>query len=311
MKTVIDRTLFGPWAVVTGASSGIGETMARHLAASGLHVVLVARRLDRLEHLGRELAAQFGSQFRTVQADLAEEGFLEQIQPVTDPLDVGLFVGNAGFANAGELLTLDREELLRGARIKVSTNLTLVHHFGRRLLTRGRGGVLLVSSVGGLAGVPYVANTAAVEAYVLSLGEGLHYELLRYGIHVTVLQPGPTLTESMAKMGVDPAEMPMKPMSAERVAWEGLRALQRNKATHVAGAMNRVMARLMPRSMATRMMGAMIGSDSPPMRRGPIAHAPMWWEISDETTGQGQARATHRRGGQPDTRARVSSHDAG
>jgi short-subunit dehydrogenase len=119
--------------------------------------------------------------------------------------------------------------------------------------------LLLVSSIGGLAGVPYVANTGAVEAYVLSLGEGLHRELKGHGIHVTVLMPGPTLTESMGKMGVDPADMPMKPMQAERVAWEGLRALQANRATHIAGRMNRFMSRLMPRSVATAMMGAMIG----------------------------------------------------
>jgi short-subunit dehydrogenase len=119
--------------------------------------------------------------------------------------------------------------------------------------------VLLVSSVGGLNGVPYVANVAAVEAYVLTLGEGLHVELKRHGIHTTVLMPGPTLTESMSKMGVDPSEMPMKPMAAERVAAEGLSALQANRATHIAGTVNRVMARLMPRSWATRMMGEMLG----------------------------------------------------
>jgi hypothetical protein len=100
---------------------------------------------------------------------------------------------------------------------------------------------------------------AAVEAYVLTLGEGLHVELARRGVHVTVLMPGPTLTESMAKMGVDPSEMPMKPMSAERVAAEGLIALQANRATHIAGRINRIMSRLMPRSVATKMMGEMLG----------------------------------------------------
>jgi short-subunit dehydrogenase len=119
--------------------------------------------------------------------------------------------------------------------------------------------VLLVSSVGGLNGVPYVSNTAALEAYVLTLGEGLHVELARHGVRVTTLMPGPTLTESMDKMGVAPSEMPMRPMSAERVALEGLRALQANRATHVAGRMNRLMSRLMPRSIATAVMGAMIG----------------------------------------------------
>jgi short-subunit dehydrogenase len=259
MEPVVDKAIFGPWAIVTGASSGIGRAIAQHLGASGLHLVLVARRRQRLEQLGRELADQFGVDYRVAEADLAEDGFLDTIERTTSDLDVGLFVGNAGFANPGELLRIDRAELLRAIRLKVTTNLTLVHHFGQRLLARRRGGLLLVSSIGGLAGVPYVTNTGAIEAYVLSLGEGLHRELKRYGIHVTVLMPGPTLTESIGKMGVDPAEMPMKPMTAERVAWEGLRALQANRATHIAGRMNRIMSRLMPRFVATAMMGAMIG----------------------------------------------------
>lgn len=259
MKAIVDQKTFGPWALVTGASAGIGKAMSQHLAASGLNLVLVARGLARLEQVGRDLATRYGIQYRAIQADLAEDGVLQKVGPATDALDVGLVVGNAGFANPGELLTIDREEMLRGIRIKVTTNLTLVHHFGRKLITRGRGGVLLVSSVGGLAGVPYVTNTAAVEAYVLSLGEGLHVELKRHGVNVTVLMPGPTLTDSMAKMGVDPADMPIRPMSAERVAWEGLRALQGNRPTHIAGRINRVMSRLMPRPIATRMMGAMIG----------------------------------------------------
>jgi short-subunit dehydrogenase len=259
MKPLVDKNMFGPWALVTGASSGIGKALSRHLAASGLNVVLVARRLAQLQEVGRDLAADFGVEYRAVKADLTEETFLSQIEVATSALDIGLVVGNAGFASPGEFLTIDREELLRGVRLKVNANVILAHHFGRRLATRGRGGLLLVSSIGGLAGVPYVANTGAVEAYVLSLGEALHVELKRLGLHVTVLMPGPTLTESMGKMGVDPADMPMKPMSAEQCAAEGLLALQANRATHIAGRMNRFMSRLMPRAIATSMMGAMIG----------------------------------------------------
>ncbi|HEY1956958.1 MAG TPA: SDR family NAD(P)-dependent oxidoreductase [Polyangiaceae bacterium] len=259
MTPKLNQEKFGPWAVVTGSSSGIGRAIARHLASSGVNVVLVARREDRLAAVGEEIAREFGVDYRVVKADLTEPSFFERIERATRDLDVGTLVGNAGFASPGELLSIEREELLRGVRIKVDANLTLVHHFGRRLVARGRGGILLVSSIGGLAGVPYVANTAGVEAYVLNLGEGLHVELERRGVHVTVLMPGPTLTESMAKMGVDPADMPMKPMTAERCAAEGLAALSRNRATHIAGRMNRVAARLMPRAVATRMMGEMIG----------------------------------------------------
>jgi short-subunit dehydrogenase len=259
MRPIVDKHVFGPWAVVTGSSSGIGRAIARHLGSSGINVVLVARREAQLESVGADIAREFSVEYRVVPADLTAPAFFDEIERATRDLDVGLVVGNAGFASPGEFLTIHREELLRAVRLKVDANLTLVHHFGHRLAARGRGGVLLVSSIGGLAGVPYVANTAGVEAYVLNLGEGLHVEFKPRGVHVTVLMPGPTLTESMAKMGVDPSEMPMKPMSAERCAAEGLTALARNRATYVAGRMNRIIAKLMPRSVATSMMGAMIG----------------------------------------------------
>jgi short-subunit dehydrogenase len=253
----VDR--FDPWAVVTGASSGIGREIVRGLAASGLNVALVARRVARLDELGRELATRFGVVHRAVPADLTLPEGIDAVRKATADLEIGLFVGNAGFANPGELWRLDRDELLRAVHLKVNTNLTLLHHFAPALVARQRGGILLTSSVGGLNGVPFVSNTAALEAYVLTLGEGLHVELGRYGVRVTTLMPGPTLTESMAKMGVDPADMPIKPMSAEQVALEGLRALQANRATHIAGRINRIMSRLMPRSLATALMGAMIG----------------------------------------------------
>ncbi len=259
MKGIIDATRFGPWAVVTGASSGIGRELARGIGASGANVALVARRVSQLDALGDELGTRFGVACRSVRADLTAPDGVQSVIDETSDLDVGLFVGAAGFANPGELWRLDGSELLRAVHLKVNTNLALVHHFTPALVARARGGILLVSSVGGLNGVPYVSNTAALEAYVLTLGEGLHVELARYGVRVTTLMPGPTRTESMAKMGVDPSEMPVKPMSAERVAFEGLRALQANHATHIAGRFNRTMSRIMPRSVATRLMGAMIG----------------------------------------------------
>jgi len=255
----LDAHTFGPWAVITGASSGIGRAIARHVAASGIGVVLVARREDQLRRVGEDIARDFSVGYRIVKADLTRPEFFAQLEAATSDLEIGLVVGNAGFASPGEFLTIDREELLRAVRIKVDANLVLVHHFGNKLAARGRGGILLISSIGGLAGVPYVANTAGVEAYVLNLGEGLHVELARHGVHLTVLMPGPTLTESMAKMGVDPSEMPMKPMTAERCAAEGIAALAVNRPRHVAGRINRWMAKLMPRSVATAMMGAMIG----------------------------------------------------
>ena len=107
----LDPSRFGPWAVVTGASSGIGEEIARQIAANGIHVVLVARRLERLEALGRELEKSHSIQLRAVRADLSEESAMESVADASEGLDVGLVVSNAGTATPGEFLKLSFPEV--------------------------------------------------------------------------------------------------------------------------------------------------------------------------------------------------------
>jgi short-subunit dehydrogenase len=254
----IDTDKFGPWAIVTGASSGIGKEFARQLAASGLNLVLVARRLPLLEELGQQLSAEFGVHSRAVAVDLSDEGFLETLAEATRDLDVGLVISNAGATAYGEFLTLERTSLHRSLRLNVTAHLSLAHHYGRGLATRGRGGVILVSSMAGLQGTPYMTDYAAAKAYVLSLGEALHVEFQKLGLHVTVLLPGPTDTPMMANSGTDPNDTPMKVMSAQECVAEGLAALGANRATHIAGRMNRIMIALIPRSVRPKMMGAMV-----------------------------------------------------
>lgn len=257
--TRIDQGQFGPWAIVTGASSGIGKEFARQIAASGINVVLVARRQHLLEQIGNQLQTQYGIQYRAIGLDMTDADFIERLERSTDDLDVGLVISNAGAPVPGAFLSIDHETLLEGVQLKVVGHLSMAHHFGARLVQRGGGGLLLVSSTGGLQGVPYVANNAAMEAYVLSLGEALHIELKAAGVDVTVLLPGPTDTPALNAMGLDPADLPMKPMSAEQCVAEGLAALKAGRATHIAGRMNRWMNALMPRSVATRVNGNMIG----------------------------------------------------
>jgi uncharacterized protein len=255
MSTRIDPQMFGPWAIVTGASSGIGQEFARQLAASGLHVVLVARRLSTLEELGRKLSTDFGVQYRAVGVDLTEEHFLGKIDEATQDLDIGLVVSNAGSTMFGDFITMDAGALRQSLLLNVKAHLDIARHFGQRLAQRRRGGLLLTASTAGLQGVPYSAEYAAAKAYVLTLGEGLHAELQPLGVYVTTLLPGATDTPMFASNGFDlPAFL--KPMSTEQCVSEGLAALRANRATHVAGRLNRMLARLLPRRLATRMFGS-------------------------------------------------------
>lgn len=255
----IDKNTFGPWAVVTGASSGIGKEFARQLAQVGLNLVLVARRLPLLEALGGQLAHEFGVQYRTVGVDLTEEDFLGKIEQATQDLDIGLLISNAGVFTPGDFLTMDPTLLQRNLRLNVKAHLDVTHHFGQRLTQRRRGGLLLVASTASLQGMPFSAEYGAAKAYVLSLGEALHVEFQKVGVHVTTLLPGPTDTPMMADFGFDPADLPgfLKPMSTKQCVAEGLAALDANRATHIAGRLNRIMASVIPRRVATRMYGSM------------------------------------------------------
>ena len=256
--TQIDPHTFGPWAIVTGASSGIGKEFARHLAASGFHVVLVARTLSTLEELGGRLATEFGVQYRAVGVDLTEEHFLSKLEEATQDLDIGLVVSNAGTWMLGEFVTMDSRALQQSLRLNVKAHLDVAHHFGQHLARRRRGGLLLTASTAGLQGIPFSAEYAAAKAYVLTLGEALHVEFQKAGVHVTVLSPGATDTPMMVASGIDPARMPMKPMATSQCVAEGLAALSANRATHIPGSLNRIMAAVMPRSLATRMYGNMM-----------------------------------------------------
>ena len=248
---------FGPWAVVTGASSGIGREFAHQIADAGINVVLVARRLAVLQDLGAALARGYGVDYRAVGVDLSDPGMLTPIAEATNDIDVGLLVSNAGAALPGPFLDSDLQAQRANLRLNTAAHLGLTHHFGERLARRGRGGIVLVSALGAVHGVPYMANTAATKAYVTSLGAGLHVELAKHGVHVTVLHPGPTRTPVLAELGLDPDKMPMSPMAPDDCVREALRALARNRARCVPGRINRVTA-LAPPALTRSVMARML-----------------------------------------------------
>jgi short-subunit dehydrogenase len=254
----IDKVKFGPWALVTGASSGTGKEFSRQLAANGLNIVLVARRLELLKELGQNLEKEFGVQCRAVQVDLSDEHFIDTIKEATQGLDIGLVVSNAGTGNPGYFIKKNRDDLLMDVRLSVTAHLELCHHFASFLVKRGHGGILLVGAMGASHGVPYMANSGAVKAYVSALGQALHFELKDQGVHVTVLTPGFIDTPVISKLLEDPGALPMKPMSAERCVTEGLEALRANRAVHIPGLLNRIMNRLVPPSVAQKMEAKML-----------------------------------------------------
>jgi short-subunit dehydrogenase len=255
--TGLDKRRFGPWALVTGASSGIGREFARQLAANGINPILAARRLSILNELGHDLTTRYGVQHRSLPVDLAEPDFLTHIVDATTDLDIGLVVSNAGDMLLGRFLTNTHDALLQELRVNAETHLSLTRHFGQRLATRGRGGILLVSSLAGLQPVPYIANYAATKSYVVTLGEAVHHELAASGVSVTVLVPGATDTPMLTRFGADQTPMRRLIMPVDACVSDGLGALVANRPKRISGAMNRATVATLRRSARTWLFGRM------------------------------------------------------
>jgi len=177
--------------VVTGASSGIGRACAVQLAEAGLNLILVARGRAVLDQLAVDLTARHGIEARVIAVDLAVEAELDEVVAKTDEVDVGLLVAAAGFGTSGPFLesTLEQEEAMLA--VNCGAVLVLARHFGRRFARRGRGGLVLMSSLVGFQGVPHAAHYAATKAYVQTLAEALHVELRPLGVDVLASAPGP------------------------------------------------------------------------------------------------------------------------
>ena len=259
MTVALDKKRFGPWALVTGASSGIGKEFAQQIAASGINIVLVARREDLLKEVGVEFSKGYGVEHRVVVLDVSQEDFIRQLASATDDLDIGLVVSNAGTGNPGEFLKLDRQLLEETLRLNTMSHLDIAHYFGGKLAERRRGGLILVGAMGAENGIPCMANDGGAKAYVHSLGEALHYEFKPLGVYVTVLAAGVTNTAVLEKFALDPKTMPTKPMSVEQCVSEGLSGLVKNRSRIVPGRLNRILNALVPASLARKMLADLLG----------------------------------------------------
>lgn len=248
---------YGPWALISGASAGLGEEYAKQLAAKGLNLVLLARRTDRLEALGKSLSEQYGIEYRAVSADLADPDFLPPVADQTDDLEIGLLVNNAGFTNSGDFLDNDIDAETRLVDVNCRAAVILAHHYGQGMRARQRGGIIFSASIAGFVGIPFWANYSASKSFDLKLAEALGAELKPHGVDVLALCPGATRTEFATYDGFLAKHTTM---AAGPVVTGALKGLGR-KRTWVAGLLNRFnvfITRFLPRKWNSVLFGVVV-----------------------------------------------------
>jgi short-subunit dehydrogenase len=248
----------GKWALITGASAGIGVALANELAAGGTNLVLTARRQDRLEELAHSLEAKYRIKAAVFAADLADVNGPEKIYEFTreQKIEVELLINNAGFGAYGELHTVEAKRLLDMVQVNCSAVVYLTRLFLPAMVERRRGDVLILASVASFQAVPYISTYAATKAFDLLFAEGLAEEMKPYGIKVCALCPGSTESEFHVVAGQE--KFMRKAETAEKVARTGLAALAAGKSYVVSGLGNYLGAwgeRLVPRRMVTRIAG--------------------------------------------------------
>ncbi|MCM2322998.1 MAG: SDR family oxidoreductase [Oligoflexia bacterium] len=248
------------WALITGASSGIGEELARQLAAAGMNLILVARREERLRALGAELSARHGVSTVIECRDLTEAGAAQALHERLrkEDIRVRLLCNNAGIGRWGRFEKASAPDLERIIQVNVTAMISLCHEFLEDLRTFPQSAVINVSSQAALQPVPFMAVYAASKAFIHSFSQALYGEWQSYGITVQALVPGPTATEFDAKAGAYESAVQKRAAPGE-VVRAALAALDRNApvATNVRLWPQRLFAALMPARLVIRMVSRM------------------------------------------------------
>lgn len=254
------------YALITGASSGIGEEYARQLAARGWSLILVARSQDRLAQLRHELTAMHANiDVRCAVLDLTAPGAPLQLFEKTRAagLEVTLLINNAGFGAFGEFAELDRERLRRMLDLNIAAVVELSHLYLQPMQRQSEaqrrvGGFVNIASVAGFIPLPYSTVYAATKAFVLSFSHALFEEARQHGVHVMVVNPGTTKTNFFEVAGKIPYSSSVRMQTATQVVEESLRAFDRGKSSITTGASNRaivLVTRFVPRGWITAAIG--------------------------------------------------------
>ena len=249
---------YGEWAVVAGASEGLGAAFARQLAARGMNVVAVARRGHLLAELAEQLTDEHGVEVRCVVADLADPAFAAELTEAVDGLDVGIVVYNAAYTPMGPFLDIPDEEIAQAINVNVHGPMRAVRALVPAMCAKRRGAVVLMSSLSGMQGTPHISVYAATKAFNTNLAESLWYELRPYGIDVVACCAGAMPTPGYRKnFGKDVPGM-LSPDEAARRTLDGLGRGPRL----VPGLVNRVTAQLTGRLLTRRAAVCLIGRNT-------------------------------------------------
>jgi uncharacterized protein len=244
---------------VTGASAGIGAALAAQLAAAGAHLVLTARRKDRLDEMAAKLHAAHSTNVEVFPADLTRPETPDALFAFTQGKGIALevLVNNAGFGAYGPFAEVPIQRQLEMVRVNISAVVHLTHLYLPAMISRRRGDILILASTAGFQAVPFISTYAATKSFDLFFAEALSEEVRPFGVHVTALCPGATSTE-FQQVAAQPDYAFRSPESADSVARTGLQALAAGKSLVISGTRNRLMTasqRLAPRRLVTTMAG--------------------------------------------------------
>lgn len=243
---------------MAGASEGIGASFSKKLAARGFNLILLARRAGPLEDLAEALRGAHGVEVRAHSLDLGSPEVVSGLAEITEGLDVGLLIYNAAYSPIGAFIDIDVEDHIKAVDVNVLGPLRVSHYIGRRLVERGGGGIILMSSMSSFQGTAMVANYAATKAYDTVLAEGLWYELGQRGVDVLGCIAGATLTPNYeGSTDKIPSSGLARPMLPDDVTEQALAELGK-RPSGVSGRRNRMasvlLSRLLPKRAAIRMV---------------------------------------------------------
>jgi uncharacterized protein len=247
----------GKWALVTGASAGIGTELARQLAAAGANLVLTARRVDRLKTLAQEFTGKSRVRVEVCSADLTQPSAPMEIFRFTESrgLEIGLLVNNAGFGAFGFVHKIPPERIAEMVQVNCAALVALTQLYVPGMIEREHGDVMIVSSVAAFQPVPFNSAYAATKAFDLLFSEGIAEELRPFGVNVCALCPGATTTEFQA-VAEQPDRTFRSPETAEKVARVGLAGMARGETCVISGGKNWLMVeaeRIAPRRFVAKM----------------------------------------------------------